>query len=122
MRIVSGGISPETNTFAAQPTTLEDFIRDSGGDPQFSPQHVIPRYAGTATIHGGYLAEMLRTVGIEPQQRRLLVVKSAVHFRADLGALAERIFDADTPGVHRPDFASYTYRRLRRPIYPLDPL
>jgi hypothetical protein len=29
---------------------------------------------------------------------------------------------ADTPGVHRPDFASYTYRRLRRPIYPLDPL
>ena len=67
-------------------------------------------------------AEMLRCVGIEPQQRRLLVVKSAVHFRADIGPLAECIFDADTPGVHRPDFASYTYRRVRRPIYPLDPL
>ena len=65
-------------------------------------------------------AEMLRTVGIEPLHRRLLAVKSAVHFRADIGTLAERIFDADTPGVHRPDLSSYTYRRVRRPIYPLD--
>jgi microcystin degradation protein MlrC len=67
-------------------------------------------------------AEMLRSVGIEPQHRKLLAVKSAVHFRADLGPLATHIFDADTPGVHRPDFASYTYTRLRRPIYPLDAL
>jgi microcystin degradation protein MlrC len=65
---------------------------------------------------------MLRSVGIEPRHRRLLAVKSAVHFRADIGALAERIFDADTPGVHRPDFANYTYQRVRRPIYPLDAL
>ena len=65
-------------------------------------------------------SEMLRSVGIEPLHRRLIAVKSAVHFRADIGTLAERIFDADTPGVHRPDFDSYTYRRIRRPIYPLD--
>ena len=66
-------------------------------------------------------AEMLRIVGISPEHCRLLVVKSAVHFRADLGPLAERIFDADTPGIHRPDFGNYHYRRLRRPIHPLDP-
>jgi microcystin degradation protein MlrC len=65
-------------------------------------------------------AEMLRIVGIEPAARKLLVVKSAVHFRADLGPLAAHIFDADTPGIHRPDFGNYTYRKLRRPIYPLD--
>lgn len=65
-------------------------------------------------------SEMLRSVGIEPLHRRLVAVKSAVHFRADIGTLSERIFDADTPGVHRPDFDSYTYRRVRRPIYPLD--
>jgi len=64
--------------------------------------------------------QMLRIVGIVPEHLRLLVVKSAVHFRADLGPLASRIFDADTPGIHRPDFASIEYRRLRRPIYPLD--
>ena len=31
-----------------------------------------------------------------------------------------RIFDLDTPGVHRPDFAGYHYRRLRPGLYPLD--
>ncbi|MDP6466922.1 MAG: M81 family metallopeptidase [Pirellulaceae bacterium] len=63
--------------------------------------------------------EMLRIAGIEPTHRRLLVVKSAVHFRADFGPLAAHIFDADTPGIHRPDFAMFNYRRLREPIYPL---
>lgn len=65
-------------------------------------------------------AEMLRCVGIMPERYRLLVVKSAVHFRADFGPLATAIFDADTPGIHRPDFSNYDYRRLRRPVYPLD--
>lgn len=65
-------------------------------------------------------AEMLRIVGVTPETRRLLVAKSAVHFRADLGPLAAKIFDADTPGIHRPDFANYDYRHVRRPIYPLD--
>ncbi|MBC8351329.1 MAG: M81 family metallopeptidase [Planctomycetes bacterium] len=64
--------------------------------------------------------EMLRIAGIEPVHRRLLVVKSAVHFRADFGPLAAHIFDADTPGIHRPDFSLFDYRHLRRPIYPLD--
>jgi microcystin degradation protein MlrC len=64
--------------------------------------------------------EMLRCVGIEPKRRRLIAVKSAVHFRADFGPIAERIFDADTPGVHRPDFSKFTYKKLRRPVYPLD--
>jgi microcystin degradation protein MlrC len=66
--------------------------------------------------------EMLRCVGVEPTRRKLIAVKSAVHFRADFGPIADRIFDADTPGIHRPDFSQYTYRRLRRPIYPLDPM
>ena len=63
--------------------------------------------------------EMLRIAGIEPTHRRLLVLKSAVHFRADFGPLATHIFDADTPGIHRPDFASINYKRLRQPVYPL---
>ncbi|MFN0197164.1 MAG: M81 family metallopeptidase [Planctomycetaceae bacterium] len=65
-------------------------------------------------------AEMLRCVGIMPERYRFLVVKSAVHFRADFGPMASAIFDADTPGIHRPDFSNYNYRRLRRPVYPLD--
>ncbi|OGG56967.1 MAG: hypothetical protein A3F84_21290 [Candidatus Handelsmanbacteria bacterium RIFCSPLOWO2_12_FULL_64_10] len=67
-----------------------------------------------------YDAALLRGVGIEPTERRLIALKSAVHFRSTYQDIAERIFDADTPGVHRPDFSCYTYRRVRRPVYPLD--
>jgi microcystin degradation protein MlrC len=63
--------------------------------------------------------ELLRIAGINPATRRLIVLKSAVHFRADFGPLASTIFDADTPGVHRPDFGAFQYLNLR-PAYPLD--
>jgi microcystin degradation protein MlrC len=66
-------------------------------------------------------AEMLRIAGVDPSGRRLLVLKSAVHFRADFGPLASRVFDADTPGIHRPDLAAFDFQKIRRPIYPLDP-
>src|SRR5690606_17358476 len=64
--------------------------------------------------------EKLRCVGIEPSRRPLIAAKSAVHCRADFNSLTTYIFDADTPGVHRPDFSCYEFKRLRRPIYPLD--
>ena len=57
MRIISGGIQHETNTFAEGTTTLADFIRDSHcGDQLAGHETVIERYQGTGTIHGGYLA------------------------------------------------------------------
>jgi len=57
MRIISGGIQHETNTFAEGTTTLSEFIRDSHcGDQLAGHDTVIERYQGTGTIHGGYLA------------------------------------------------------------------
>jgi len=79
---------------------------------------------GVEVVVGSYRrqcldVEMLRIAGIEPTHRRLLVLKSAVHFRADFGPLATHIFDADTPGIHRPDFSMIDYQHLRQPVYPL---
>ncbi|MAF12927.1 MlrC domain protein [Candidatus Poribacteria bacterium] len=68
-----------------------------------------------------YDAELLRSLGIEPARRRLIALKSAVHFRQTYQDIAERIFDADTPGVHRPKFDAYTYSNLRPGVYPLSP-
>ena len=67
-----------------------------------------------------YDAEVLRSVGIEPQTRQLIALKSAVHFRADYTPIAHQILDVDTPGVHSPNLFNYNYQKLRRPIYPLD--
>ncbi len=64
--------------------------------------------------------EALRSLGIEPTQRLLIGLKSAVHFRADYGDIAAEIFEIDTPGVHNPDVTRYDYKRLRRPMWPLD--
>ena len=65
-------------------------------------------------------AEVLRSVGIEPRDRKLIALKSAVHYRADYTSIAHEILEVDTPGVHSPNLANFTYENLRRPIYPLD--
>ncbi|MFO7945622.1 MAG: M81 family metallopeptidase [Armatimonadota bacterium] len=67
-----------------------------------------------------YDCQALRSVGIEPRDRLLIGLKSAVHFRADYGPIATAIFDLDTPGVHNPDVTKLPFERLRRPMWPLD--
>ena len=67
-----------------------------------------------------YDAEVLRSVGIEPLSRKLIALKSAVHFRADYTPIAHQILEVDTPGVHSPNLFNYNYQKLRHPIYPLD--
>ncbi|MDE0682886.1 MAG: MlrC C-terminal domain-containing protein, partial [Candidatus Poribacteria bacterium] len=67
-----------------------------------------------------YDAEVLRSVGIEPQTRKLIALKSAVHFRADYTPIAHQILEVDTPGVHSPNLFTYDYQKLRCPVYPLD--
>ena len=65
-------------------------------------------------------AEVLRSIGIEPKDRKLIALKSAVHYRADYTPIAHKILEVDTPGVHSPNLSNFTYDKLRRPIYPLD--
>ena len=64
--------------------------------------------------------EALRCLNIEPSDRLLIGLKSAVHFRAGYQDLAAKIFEVDTPGITAPDVRRYNYRRVRRPIFPLD--
>ena len=64
---------------------------------------------------------MLLSAGVNLEQARLMVLKSAVHFRADFSSMAKVILDADTPGIHRPDFSCFDYKNVRSGCYPLDP-
>lgn len=67
-----------------------------------------------------YDAEALRSVGIDPTDRLLIGLKSAVHFRADYQPFARRIFEVATPGIHDPDVTKYDYQRLRHPMWPVE--
>lgn len=64
--------------------------------------------------------EMLRVLGIEPTQRRLLLLKSKGHFRAAFGPIVAEIIDVDTGGVATLDLRRLPFRHVRRPIFPLD--
>jgi microcystin degradation protein MlrC len=62
-----------------------------------------------------------RAFGIEPTERRILVLKSAAHFRAAFEPIATKVIEVDAPGISSPNLATFPYQHLRRPIYPLDP-
>jgi microcystin degradation protein MlrC len=64
--------------------------------------------------------ELFRAVGITPERKRVLVVKSSVHFRAAFAPLAGTIVAVDGPGLSSPNLTNFHYRRVRRPIWPLD--
>ncbi len=67
----------------------------------------------------GYF-EML---GVDLARVRSLVVKSRGHFRAafDEFFADERILEVDVPGLTTPVLARVPWRRIPRPIYPIDP-
>ncbi len=62
-----------------------------------------------------------RAFGIEPTERRILVLKSAAHFRAAFEPIATKVIEVDAPGISSPRLGAFPYQALRRPIYPLDP-
>ncbi len=60
-------------------------------------------------------------LGIDPAERRILVVKSSQHFRAAFEPIAAEILYVATPGAIPPDVTIIPYRKVRRPKWPLDP-
>jgi microcystin degradation protein MlrC len=62
-----------------------------------------------------------RSFGIEPTERRILVLKSAAHFRAAFEPIATKVIEVDAPGISSPKLAEqFDYKNLRRPVYPLN--
>jgi microcystin degradation protein MlrC len=66
---------------------------------------------------------MLEMHGIDIAAARCVVVKSRGHFRAGFDEFAPpaRIFEVDAPGLTSPVLSNFAWRRLPRPVFPLDP-
>lgn len=66
---------------------------------------------------------MLEMHGIDIGQARCVVVKSRGHFRAGFDEFFpdDRIFEVDAPGLTSPVLSNFAWKRLPRPVYPLDP-
>ena len=70
---------------------------------------------------GCYAALNLRKAGIEPTKRKVLAVKSAHHFRAAYAPIASQIIVVDDGGgLTSRNYKELPYKKVRRPVYPLD--
>lgn len=69
-----------------------------------------------------YDINTLLSLGIDPTQKRYVMLKSRVHWRAGLGRIARQVVECAGVGVCTSDYSQLTFRKVRRPIYPLDPM
>jgi microcystin degradation protein MlrC len=64
--------------------------------------------------------ECYRSVGLFPREAKLVQVKSPGGFRPTYEPFAKAIIELDTPGPTDSDVARLPYRRVTRPLFPLD--
>jgi microcystin degradation protein MlrC len=62
----------------------------------------------------------LVSLGIDPLQKRYVMLKSRIHWRAGLGKLAKEVVECAGIGVCTSDYSQLQFKKVRRPIYPLD--
>ena len=71
-----------------------------------------------AKIGGPGFVEQL---GINPRQKKIIVVKEGLNPLVDYEDVAARIIMVDTPGFDRQTLRGEDYHKIPRPIYPIDP-
>ena len=63
-----------------------------------------------------------RSQGIEPRDFAFIGIKAAVAHRQAYDPIAAASHYVDSPGPCSSNLATFPFRRLRRPVYPLDPI
>src|SRR5215510_12869618 len=64
--------------------------------------------------------ELFTNLGIDPGRKRILVLKSTNHFMAAFGPIAKQVLYVDSDAPLSRDYRRVPYRRVQRPIWPLD--
>ena len=60
------------------------------------------------------------SLGVDPARKSTLIVKSMQHFRAAFKPIAREVLEVDTGALSTRNFKERPYRKVRRPIFPLD--
>jgi microcystin degradation protein MlrC len=67
-------------------------------------------------------AGVFTSAGVDPARHDYLILKSRMYCRPVFVPLAHAVVECDSRGVTSSDYSLFAFRRVRRPIYPLDPL
>jgi microcystin degradation protein MlrC len=60
------------------------------------------------------------SLGLDPMQKNYVMLKSRIHWRAGMGHLAKAVVECAGVGVCTSDYGQHAFRKVRRPIFPLD--
>jgi len=130
-------IGAKTDTFHGKPVKVEGTVRTIT-DGRFIHKAMavgVPADVGrTAVIdvdgieiiltersHAPNDPEIFRRNGIEPTDKKILVLKSRGHFRAAYEPFSKEIIEVDAPGLTSPNLSWFKYVNIPRPIWPFDP-
>lgn len=64
--------------------------------------------------------ELFTNLGVDPRQKKLVVVKSTNHFMAAYGPIAKKVIYIDSDGPLSRDYRKVPYTRISQPIWPRD--
>ena len=64
--------------------------------------------------------DLFSNLGIDPKQRKILVVKSNQHFYASFSQIAAQVLYAEGDGPLPRDYRKLPWQKIQRPIWPLD--
>jgi microcystin degradation protein MlrC len=65
-------------------------------------------------------SDLFSNFGIDPTQRKILVVKSNQHFYASFAKIAAQVIYAEGDGPLPRDYRKLPWRKVQRPLWPLD--
>ncbi len=69
-----------------------------------------------------YSPTFLRNLGIEPEKKKIIVIKDGIGPVLTYRSIAKKIIFVNTPGWSTRDFKSLKYNYVPRPIFPFDPV
>jgi microcystin degradation protein MlrC len=78
------------------------------------------RIVVTSKHHEPWDQGVFLSLGVDPKHARYVLLKSRIHYRAGFAPIAKHTITCDGIGVTTSDNRLLDYKRVRRPIYPLD--
>ncbi len=67
-----------------------------------------------------YYPEIYRSMGLDPINASLVVVKSAIMYREYYKEISDLMYTVDTPGASSANLGLFEYKNIPRPMYPFD--
>ncbi|MDP6668040.1 MAG: M81 family metallopeptidase, partial [Dehalococcoidia bacterium] len=80
-----------------------------------------PTVALVSTRVGNMSREQFYSLGYRPENFDIVVAKGVVSPRPAYQPIASEMISVNTPGATSADMSTFEYRRVRKPLYPLDP-